>query len=96
MDCNMDCRPRPVNRCFLREAGAGRRVTAGHRRPTGSGDSRQASARRARRAPARAGRGTTRAALIYQHRTAERDRLIAAAISQIEAELADPQSPAGT
>jgi integrase len=40
---------------------------------------------------------TTRAALIYQHRTAERDRLIAAAISQIiKTELTDPQSQSGT
>jgi hypothetical protein len=30
----------------------------------------------------RMGHSTTRAALIYQHRTAERDRLIAAAISR--------------
>jgi integrase len=45
----------------------------------------------------RMGHSTTRAALIYQHRTAERDRLIAAAISQIiEAELTDPQRPSGT
>jgi hypothetical protein len=45
----------------------------------------------------RMGHSTTRAALIYQHRTAERDRLIAAAISQIiEAELADPDSSSGT
>jgi hypothetical protein len=41
--------------------------------------------------------GTTRAALIYQHRTAERDRLIAAAMSGIiEAELAEPDSSSGT
>jgi hypothetical protein len=43
------------------------------------------------------GHSTTRAALIYQHRTAERDRLIAAAMSGIiEAELADPKNPPGT
>jgi hypothetical protein len=43
------------------------------------------------------GHSTTRAALIYQHRTAERDRLIAAAMSGIiEAELADPDSSSGT
>ncbi len=53
--CTRAARPRPVNRCSPREAGAGRRVTAGHHRPTGSGDGRQASARRARRAPARQG-----------------------------------------
>jgi hypothetical protein len=40
---------------------------------------------------------TTRAALIHQHRTAERDRLIAAAMSGIiESELAEPDSPSGT
>jgi hypothetical protein len=45
----------------------------------------------------RMGHSTTRAALIYQHHTAERDRLIAAAISQIvETEMADSQSPSGT
>jgi integrase len=45
----------------------------------------------------RMGHSTTRAALIYQHRTAERDRLIAAAMSGIiEAELADPENPSGT
>jgi integrase len=45
----------------------------------------------------RMGHSTTRAALIYQQRTAERDRLIAAMMSQIvEAELADPGSPSGT
>ena len=45
----------------------------------------------------RMGHSTTRAALIYQHRTAERDRLIAAMMSQIiEAELADPDNPSGT
>jgi hypothetical protein len=43
------------------------------------------------------GHSTTRAALIYQHRTAERDRLIAAMMSEIiEAELADPDNPSGT
>jgi hypothetical protein len=41
----------------------------------------------------RVGHSTTRAALIYQHRTAERDRLIAAASSGIiEAEPAEPDS----
>ena len=36
-------------------------------------------------------------ALLYQHRTAERDRLIAAMMSEItEAELADPDNPSGT
>jgi integrase len=45
----------------------------------------------------RMGHSTTRAALIYQHRTAERDRLIAAVMSGIiEAELADPDNPSGT
>ena len=47
--------PFTVNRWLTRETGAGRRVTAGHHRPRGSGDGRQASARRARRAPARQG-----------------------------------------
>jgi integrase len=45
----------------------------------------------------RMGHSTTRAALIYQHRTAERDRLIAAMMSQIvEAELADSDDQSGT
>jgi hypothetical protein len=45
----------------------------------------------------RMGHSTTRAALIYQHRTAERGQLIAAAMSQIiEAELANPANPSGT
>jgi integrase-like protein len=45
----------------------------------------------------RIGHSTTRAAVIYQHRTAERDRFIAAAMNQIiEAELANPDSPSGT
>ena len=45
----------------------------------------------------RMGHSTTRAALIYQHRTTERDRLIAAAMSEIiEAELAKPERPSGT
>jgi hypothetical protein len=48
-------RPRPVSPCWPREARAGRRVTASHHWPGGSGDARQASARRARRAPARQG-----------------------------------------
>jgi hypothetical protein len=43
------------------------------------------------------GHSTTRAALIYQHRTNERDRLIAAAISElVEAELGEADSPSGT
>lgn len=43
------------------------------------------------------GHSTIRAALIYQHRTAERDRLIAAAMSQlVTAELNEPPSPSGT
>jgi hypothetical protein len=53
--CTRTARPCPSNRCSPREAGAGRRVTAGHHRPTGSGDGGQASARRARRASARQG-----------------------------------------
>src|SRR5215467_6509182 len=45
----------------------------------------------------RMGHSTTRAALIYQHRTTERDRLIAAAMSEIvEAELSDSDGPSGT
>ena len=44
-----------VKRCLTREAGADRRVTAGHHRLKGSGDGRQASACRARRATARQG-----------------------------------------
>jgi integrase len=45
----------------------------------------------------RMGHSTTRAAVIYQHRTAERDRFIAATMSQIiEAELAIPDRPSGT
>jgi hypothetical protein len=45
----------------------------------------------------RTGHSTTRAALIYQRRTAERDRLIADAMSQIiVAEPADSESPSGT
>ncbi len=43
------------------------------------------------------GHSTTRAALIYQHRTTERDRLIAAAMSQlVTAELDATESPSGT
>ena len=43
------------------------------------------------------GHSTTRAALIYQHRTTERDRLIAAAMSQlVEAEIDRPAKPSGT
>ena len=45
----------------------------------------------------RMGHSTTRAALIYQHRTTERDRLIAAAMSQlVEAELDAADKPSGT
>jgi hypothetical protein len=45
----------------------------------------------------RMGHSTTRAALIYQHRTAEPDRFIAAAISAaVEAELGDADRPSGT
>jgi integrase len=45
----------------------------------------------------RMGHSTTRAALIYQHRTVERDRLIAAAMGGIiEAELAEPDGLSGT
>ncbi len=41
----------------------------------------------------RMGHSITRAALIYQHHTTERDRLIAAMMSEIiEAELADPDN----
>ncbi len=43
------------------------------------------------------GHSTTRAALIYQHRTTERDRLIAATMSAIvESELDEIESPSGT
>ncbi len=45
----------------------------------------------------RMGHSTTRAALIYQHRTTERDRLIAATMSAIvETELDEIESPSGT
>lgn len=45
----------------------------------------------------RMGHSTTRAALIYQHRTAERDRLIAAVMSDIvEAELGTTARLSGT
>jgi hypothetical protein len=45
----------------------------------------------------RMGYSTTRAALIYQHRTAERDQFVAAAISGIvEAELNGADSSSGT
>jgi hypothetical protein len=45
----------------------------------------------------RMGHGTTRAALIYQHRTTERDRLIAAAMSEIvQAELGEITVSSGT
>ena len=45
----------------------------------------------------RMGHSTTRAALIYQHRTTERDRLIAAVMSDIvETELGEIENPSGT
>ncbi|MGI8447181.1 MAG: tyrosine-type recombinase/integrase [Streptosporangiaceae bacterium] len=45
----------------------------------------------------RMGHSTTRAALIYQHRTSERDRLIADAMGKLaEAELRKPKRPSGT
>jgi hypothetical protein len=45
----------------------------------------------------RMGHSTTRAALIYQHRTAERDRLIAAVMSDIvEAEIGTTGRSSGT
>ena len=45
----------------------------------------------------RMGHTTTRAAVIYQHRTAERDRLIASVMSEIvEAELHAADRPSGT
>jgi integrase len=45
----------------------------------------------------RMGHSTTRASLIYQHRTAERDRLIASVMSDIvEAELHAADRPSGT
>jgi integrase len=45
----------------------------------------------------RMGHSTTRAAVIYQHRTMERDRLIAAAISAaVEAELSESERASGT
>jgi integrase len=45
----------------------------------------------------RMGHSTTRAALIYQHRTAERDRLIASLMSEIvEAEMGGTGNPSGT
>jgi hypothetical protein len=44
-----------------------------------------------------AGHSTTRAAVIYQHRTIERERFIATAMSQIIGpELANQDSPSGT
>jgi integrase len=43
------------------------------------------------------GHSSTRAALIYQHRTTERDRLIAAAMNDlVEAELREAAEPSGT
>ncbi|MFI5064514.1 MAG: tyrosine-type recombinase/integrase [Streptosporangiales bacterium] len=45
----------------------------------------------------RMGHSTTRAALIYQHRTSERDKLIADAMGQLaKAELRQRESPSGT
>jgi integrase len=45
----------------------------------------------------RMGHSTARAALIYQHRTTERDRLLAAAISAtVKAELTKAAQPSGT
>ena len=45
----------------------------------------------------RIGHSTTRAALIYQHRTAERDRLIADSMSKLaEEELCRPADRSGT
>jgi len=45
----------------------------------------------------RVGHSTTRAALIYQHRTTERDRFIAAAMSEIvKTELGEADGPSGT
>lgn len=45
----------------------------------------------------RMGHSTTRAALIYQHRTDERDRLIAAAMGElVKDELDKPRKPSGT
>jgi integrase len=45
----------------------------------------------------RMGHSTTRAALIYQHRTSERDRFIAAAMSEIvKTELGEADRPSGT
>jgi hypothetical protein len=45
----------------------------------------------------RMGHSTTWAALIYKHRTTERDRLIAAAMSKIvESELGEADNPSGT
>ena len=45
----------------------------------------------------RMGHSTTRAALIYQHRTAERDRLIASVMSEIvETEPHAADRPSGT
>ena len=45
----------------------------------------------------RMGHSTTRAALIYQHRTAERDRLIAEAVSKLaEQELSRLIGSSGT
>ena len=45
----------------------------------------------------RMGHSSMRAALIYQHRTAQRDKMIAAAISErVSAELTDIDCPSGT
>jgi hypothetical protein len=45
----------------------------------------------------RMGHSSMRSALIYQHRTAQRDKMIAAAISErVSAELTDIDCPSGT
>jgi hypothetical protein len=65
---------------------------AGKPLPTGS-----ATGASLRELMGRMGHSTTRAALIYQHRTTVRDRLIAAAMSQlVEAELGEVHSTSGT
>ena len=45
----------------------------------------------------RMGHSTTRAALIYQHRTTERDRFMAAAMSEVvQVGLGEADGPSGT
>jgi hypothetical protein len=45
----------------------------------------------------RMGHSTTRAALMYQHRTTERDRQIAVAMNErVETELRETDQPSGT